>query len=224
MAPPEDSAVGRATVRRTPSFPGHEFLEKSSFYHTLWLGPLPCFYFTSRGWGKCGTFHYFYLLKMFLIRDKWHSYWNMFPHFFFLWVFPCSILQSVVWHWAKWLLLRCISCWMRGWAWVSQRCISRMPSYQSILSCLSCLGPLLISFPSCTMRAKSWQYCSTCVSTDFIRVSWNYLISVFFINTIIRHSSPRTSSPDGMFYSYEKSQQTTLNVANPACHRAAIWL
>lgn len=223
MAPPEDSAVGRATERRTPSFPGYEFLEKSSFYHTLWLDPLPYFYFTQQRMGKMWHLSLFLPAKnVSYQRQVTFILKQVSLIFLYFWgVFPCSILQSVVWHWAKWLLLRCNSCWMRGWAWVSQRCISRMPSYQSILSCL---GPLLISFPSCTMRAKSWQYCSTCVSTDFIRVSWNYLISVFFINTIIRHSSLRTSSPDGMFYSYEKSQQTTLNVANPACHRAAIWL
>lgn len=100
MAPPEDSAVGRATARRTHSFTGHEFLEKSSFYHTLWLGLLFYFYFTKQRTGKMWHLSLFLPAKN-VSHQRQVTFTLKQVSLFFVCVFPCSILQSIVWHSAK---------------------------------------------------------------------------------------------------------------------------
>lgn len=118
---------GLSNSRKDP-LAHREFLETSSFYHRLWLVLLPHCLFSSRGWGR-----HISLLPAKNVSQQRQVTFTLSQVVLFLkiFVFPWSILQSTVWHWGNWLLLRCISCWMRGWAWVSQRCISRMPSNQS---------------------------------------------------------------------------------------------
>lgn len=211
--------MGWATVGRT------HLLTGSSWRHLPFITDCgwSCYHiaFSAAEDGE-DTFHYC-LLKMFLSRDKWHSHW---ARLFFSLKFLCfheafcspqSGIEETGYYWdaspVEWGVEP------KSARDASAGCL-RINPHPFLPGTPANLFPFLCH----GSQEHSWQYCSTCVSTDFIRAPWKYLISVCFINTITTHSPLRTSSPDGMFYSYEKSQQSCLNVANPACHWAAIWL
>ena len=187
-----------------------EFLETSSFHHRLWLVLLPHCFFNSRLWGRRGTFCYFCPLKVFLSRDKEQSHW---ARFFFPVTFPCFHET-------------CCSPWSgteeTGCYWAASPVKWGVEPESARDAAAGCLRinphPFLPRTPANLFpflchgsQEHSWQYCSTCVSTDFIRAPWKYPISVCFINTIT------TQSPEDLQPRWHVLQLWEKSADSPEC-------